>query len=48
MDTWTKQSGFPVVSVVYDSATRKIKATQSLYKPSRTDDQSSWPDSPFR
>lgn len=45
MDTWTKQSGFPLVTLEYSNITNNITATQALYR--NIDDTVKWPDSDF-
>ena len=46
MDTWTKQSGFPLVTVEYNSNNNTITATQAVFKDK--DDTSEWPKSDYK
>ena len=46
MDTWTKQSGFPLVTVEYNSNNNTITATQTVFKDK--DDTSEWPKSDYK
>ena len=46
MDTWTKQSGFPIVQVSYSESTGAINVTQQ-HCMSMDDDGTSWPKSPY-
>ena len=46
MDTWTKQSGFPLITISFDKANNKITASQQLYKDA--DETSEWPQSPYQ
>ncbi|XP_067944536.1 glutamyl aminopeptidase-like [Watersipora subatra] len=45
MDTWTKQRGFPLVTLAYDEQQNTINATQTLYRDKN--DESDWPHSDF-
>jgi len=45
MDTWTKQSGYPLITVAYDENTNNITASQMLCKD--TAETIDWPTSIF-
>lgn len=46
MDTWTKQQGFPLITIEFNRVTNVITASQQRMK--NVQDTSVWPDSPYK